>query len=79
MKGALVLSRSFDDEDFSKIELTLDQSVLVTKSFYPSLSLSRLFSDLGGAMGLWLGLGIIQLFGYAVKLSTFVNHCLKKV
>ena len=31
-------------------------------TLYPSLSLTKLFADLGGSLGLWLGVGIVQLF-----------------
>ena len=39
----------------------------ITESFFPSLSLSELFSSLGGVLGLWLGLGVMQLLEYGAK------------
>ena len=77
--GAKVLSRIVgEDFGYSKLEITLDQSVLITKSLYPPLSVSKLFSDFGGAMGLWLGLGAIQLFGYGVNAAIFIKFLNKK-
>ena len=67
------------DYGYSKFELTLDQSVLITKSFYPPLSISKLFSDFGGAMGLWLGVGVIHLFGYFENIGLFVKCYRKKI
>ena len=45
----------------STVDITLDQTVTITESFYPGLSVTKLISSLGGSLGFWLGLGIIQL------------------
>ena len=45
----------------SYYEITFDQTFRITESFYSSPSLSTLFADLGGSLGSWLGLGILQL------------------
>ena len=44
----------------TKIQMTFDQTVTITESFYPGISPTRIFSDLGGSLVLWLGLGAIQ-------------------
>ena len=44
------------------VKLTLDQTVAITESFYSPLSWTKLFTDLGGSLGLWLGVGMTQLF-----------------
>ena len=58
-------------------DLTFDQKVIITESFYPSFSFTNLFSSLGGAMGLWLGVSVVQIFSYSVtqvfKWSIFRN------
>ena len=43
------------------VDITLDPTVTITESFYPGLSVTKLISSLGGSLGFWLGLGIIQL------------------
>ena len=43
------------------IDLTFDQDVAITEHFYPDFSLSNFFTELGGSLGLWLGLGATQL------------------
>ena len=72
IKGVTSLKRRFS---LAKFELTFDQSVVVTKTFYPSISVSKMFADLGGALGLWLGVGIIQMFALGV---TFFGYCFSK-
>ena len=57
--------------------LTYDQTVEITESFYPSLSFTKLFSDLGGSLGFWLGLGLIQLLYYAVDTIDCIKVSLK--
>ena len=66
----------------SGIGLTFEKSILVTKTFYPSISLTKMFSGLGGALGLWLGVGILQLFANCVNVSILclkINHELNKI
>ena len=62
---------------YSGVDLALDTVVSVEEFFYPSLSLSKLFSDLGGALGLWLGVGLMQLcfnlMDFMKYLSTFLS------
>ena len=43
-------------------DFTFDQTVTVTRSFYPDLSWTKFFSEVGGSLGLWLGLGVLQMF-----------------
>ena len=55
------------------ILLTLDQKVAITEYFIPEFSVSSFFADLGGSLGLWLGLGAVQIlssgFGVAMWLK----------
>ena len=56
----------------TKIQMTFDQTVTVTESFYAGISPTRIFSDLGGSLGLWLGLGAIQLCLNAIEYLSLI-------
>ena len=51
------------------VVLTLPNRLRVTETKYVPFSLGRLLSDLGGGLGLWMGLGVMQLFLACVKTS----------
>ena len=48
--------------NFSMIALEFDDTVEITEYKYAGLNFTKLCAEMGGALGLWLGLGIIQLF-----------------
>ena len=51
----------------SGINLTFSQTVLVSYTHFLKFSFSHFLSDLGGSMGLWLGLGLLQFFQIIIK------------
>ena len=53
------------------ISLTLEQTLQITESFYPEFSLVRFFTDIGGSLGLWLGVGAVQFCMYVYD---FILH-----
>ena len=44
------------------LTLSFDDTVEITEYKFASLNFTKLCAEIGGALGLWLGLGIIQLF-----------------
>ena len=43
------------------MNFSFKQVVSVTEYFFPEFSFTEFLSSMGGAMGLWLGLGVLQL------------------
>ena len=58
--------------DVTKLDITIEEKVTVTESFYPSFSPLSFFTMMGGAVGLWLGVGLVQMMKYGVSTITFI-------
>ena len=50
----------------TKFDFTLEEEVTITEAFYPKFSILNFLTDTGGAVGLWLGLGMVNLVKYVV-------------
>ena len=51
----------------TKIGLKFDDMVIVTESFYPPASIPTFMAEIGGILGLWLGVGTLQIFVQALE------------
>ena len=65
---------SVGQTDFSMILLTINPTVTVTEHFIPEFSLSSFFADLGGSLGLWLGLGAVQILSNGIGLAMWLKQ-----
>ena len=61
--------------NFTTIDITFDQEVTIMKSYYAPVSFTKLLSDLGGSLGLWLGIGIIQICILVVNFAAKLRKC----
>ena len=57
----------------SQIMLTFRQKLTVTKYFFPEFSIAEFLSSMGGALGLWLGLGVLQLATNIVMVAKWLE------
>ena len=58
----------------SLVKLTFQDEVIITKSEFASLSISELFSTLGGVIGLWLGVGMLQIVDHGMILAKICSQ-----
>ena len=58
------------DAHFSVISFTLNQRVAVTEFYIPEFSVATFLAELGGSLGLWLGVGAIQLLMTGFQLAS---------
>ena len=57
----------------SKLILVIDQKVRTIESYNPPFSLPTFIADLGGSLGLWLGVGIVQIIGGIYKILLWIK------
>ena len=51
----------------STIDIVFDDKVTITTFYFPKFNIADFLSALGGSMGLWLGLGVVQTFEIIVR------------
>ena len=64
------VSQFFDNYNFGSagFSFMINQQVEVTESYIPEFSISMFLAGLGGSVGLWLGVGVVQLLNLGVAL-----------
>ena len=60
-------------KQISAFSLFIDPEVTVTESYIPEFSLSTFIADLGGSLGLWLGVGAVQIMSSGVALVNWIQ------
>ena len=61
------LSQVCTGKNTSSLTFTLDQTLTLYDSDFPGFGWVSLLTDLGGSLGLWLGLGVAQLVEIILK------------
>ena len=62
------LDEKFVAENNSRIDITFSDSVSFMMNDFPKFNFAVFLSTLGGSMGLWLGLGVLQSIDIMVNL-----------
>ena len=75
VSGAMISSKNAGDNR-TIIDLTFDQIVIVTESFYPPFSPLQFLTVVGGSLGLWLGVGIMQMVHLGLNWTTWMRSSL---
>ena len=63
----MISSKFTDNTNLTVFDFTIDQTVTITEAYYSDFDLQEFLSNTGGAVGLWLGLGMVQLVQYIVR------------
>ena len=61
------------DANFSVLSFTLNQKVAVTEFYNPEFSVAAFLAEVGGSLGLWLGVGAVQLLMTGIQLASKIN------
>ena len=61
----------------SLLSLTFNHEVTITEYYIPDFSISSFFADLGGSLGLWLGVGFVQLLGNWIQFMSWIRSKIK--
>ena len=62
----------------TQFTFSIDDTVEITEYRYAGLNFPKLCAEIGGALGLWLGLGIIQLIQEGLCVVRRLQELFKK-
>ena len=62
-----------------KFDLSVDQTVTITESFYPKFSPLSFITKMGSAIGLWLGAGVVQMIHFGLGAFSVVAYKVLKI
>ena len=60
--------------DFSNLAISIDQRVATTESYIPQFSPATFLAELGGSLGLWLGVGVVQILSGVYKIMLWTQN-----
>ena len=58
--------------DYTGFYLSINQELEVTEHYIPEFSVSIFLAELGGSLGLWLGVGAVQLLSMGVGILNWI-------
>ena len=57
-----------ENSKLNQLVIVINQKVRTKESYIPPFSPALFIADLGGSLGLWLGVGVVQIFGGLYKI-----------
>ena len=69
------LNENSDNKNVSYLIFDINQKITTTESYFPHFSPETFLAELGGSLGLWLGVGAVQILSgvYKILLWTQTN------
>ena len=71
-------SRSGRKSRATMFQLQFEDSVDITEFYYPEFSITNFLSNIGGSLGLWLGLGVLQFTDICSTIIALSQSYIKK-
>ena len=65
--GIFDILLSVEEGEANAIGLAFADDVLVTKTYFRKFNFTMFLSEIGGSMGLWLGLGLLQALSMSIN------------
>ena len=65
---AFLTDKVIDHHNRSKIDITFSKMVSISRTDFPKFNLAAFVSSIGGSMGFWLGLSVIQAMNLSITL-----------
>ena len=65
---------SMNENENSKLIFVINQKVRTKESYIPPFSPALFIADLGGSLGLWLGVGVVQILGGVYKIFLWAKN-----
>ena len=62
-----LLQEKLGEGNIHFVDLTFSQGMTVTTTKFKKFNFTILLSEIGGSMGLWLGLGLLQVLEISIK------------
>lgn len=72
--SGVITSNQFFSKNFTFVNLAFDSVVKVEEYFYPQFSIVEFLSSIGGSLGLWLGVGVLQITNMISRIMSCIQN-----
>ena len=74
IKGTIIGDQAYPWNK-SKFDFAYEQTVSITEYYYPDLSFAEFISSIGGSLGFWLGVGVLQIGEHGIHIIAKFKSC----